>query len=257
MDYKKIYDQFIADRLLKYPSKKRAKGRELHHIVPRGGEFGGSDAADNLVCLTPSDHLFAHLLLAKVYGGYMSSAFHLMLQNPRYRGRTSRLAHAKIREEARDVLGAQNRGKAQHPNLAAAIAAYNATRKLPKDVQESLRQARVEAKNAPKVHASKLPRTPAQLALLERGRRLPMTPARFAGLEIARHLPRTAAQLAAISKTGKQARSEAQYAALAEGRKKGVVAAAIAARKRKQDRLNSAQQQEAHEYIANQGDASC
>lgn len=64
MDYAAIYDRFIADR--------KAKGEpvgysERHHIVPKC--LGGNDGAANLIRLTPEDHYFAHVLLAKIYGG--------------------------------------------------------------------------------------------------------------------------------------------------------------------------------------------
>lgn len=67
MDYSKIYRDFIADRRKTPP----AVGAyfELHHITPRA--FGGEDDVANLIQLTPEDHLFAHLLLAKMHGGVM------------------------------------------------------------------------------------------------------------------------------------------------------------------------------------------
>ena len=38
---------------------------ERHHIIPRS--LGGSDAAENLVALTPEEHYTAHLLLVKIH----------------------------------------------------------------------------------------------------------------------------------------------------------------------------------------------
>jgi hypothetical protein len=67
MDYKKIYLQFIADRLAK--SVAIDGYSEVHHILPKA--FGGTDDPKNLIRLTPEDHIRAHLLLAKVYGGRM------------------------------------------------------------------------------------------------------------------------------------------------------------------------------------------
>jgi hypothetical protein len=46
---------------------------EEHHIIPRC--MGGSDAADNLVKLTPEEHYVAHQLLVKIYPGNRSIAF--------------------------------------------------------------------------------------------------------------------------------------------------------------------------------------
>ena len=68
MNYQRIYDQFIADRRLK-EHEILATGCyvERHHIKQR--HEGGSDSSDNLIFLTPSDHYFAHLLLAYAKGG--------------------------------------------------------------------------------------------------------------------------------------------------------------------------------------------
>jgi hypothetical protein len=84
MNYQKIYQQFIEDRRRKEPSiyrslpfRKRAKlgatitGQyiEHHHIEPRS--LGGSDDPDNIISLTAEDHIWAHLLLAKIHGGVL------------------------------------------------------------------------------------------------------------------------------------------------------------------------------------------
>lgn len=74
MDYKKIYDDFIKDRRLK---ENRIKGYfERHHIIPRA--LGGDNSKPNLIKLTPEDHYFAHLLLAKIHGGGMWKALFLL-----------------------------------------------------------------------------------------------------------------------------------------------------------------------------------
>lgn len=62
MDYKKVYDRFIADRQSK-PAP--FCYTEKHHILPTS--LGGINEKSNLIRLTPSDHLFAHKLLAKIY----------------------------------------------------------------------------------------------------------------------------------------------------------------------------------------------
>lgn len=61
MDYQKIYTAFIADR--KRIENDLQGYTESHHILPRS--LGGSDDPENLIRLTPEDHFFAHLLLAK------------------------------------------------------------------------------------------------------------------------------------------------------------------------------------------------
>ena len=65
MDYHRIYREFIADR--KTRESALIGYSESHHISPRC--VGGTDRPDNLVRLTPEDHFFAHLLLAKIHGG--------------------------------------------------------------------------------------------------------------------------------------------------------------------------------------------
>lgn len=84
MNYQAVYAAFIADRRAKEP---QSGYYEVHHVVPRS--FGGSDAPDNLIRLTPEDHLFAHLLLAKIHGGWMISAVFLM-SGRTWNGRSSR-----------------------------------------------------------------------------------------------------------------------------------------------------------------------
>jgi len=76
LDYQRIYSAFIAHR--KSIEHSLTGYTERHHIIPRS--LGGGDGRDNLVRLTPEDHFFAHLLLAKIYGGKMSAALFCMMQ---------------------------------------------------------------------------------------------------------------------------------------------------------------------------------
>jgi len=65
VNYVRIYDEFIKNRR---DREAAATGyTEKHHIVPRC--MGGGNEAGNIVRLTPEDHYFAHLLLAKAHGG--------------------------------------------------------------------------------------------------------------------------------------------------------------------------------------------
>lgn len=74
MNYKKIYNSFISDRLNK---ESEITGYfERHHITPKS--LGGGDGPDNIIKLTASDHFFAHLLLAKIHGGKMYLALMFM-----------------------------------------------------------------------------------------------------------------------------------------------------------------------------------
>ena len=86
MDYKRIYDEFIIDRLTKQDFEGYS---EKHHIKPRS--LNGSDEADNIVKLTAPDHLFAHALLARIYKGSMLTALYLMNGKDTYICRSKRL----------------------------------------------------------------------------------------------------------------------------------------------------------------------
>lgn len=67
MNYSKIYHDFIVSRREREASI--VGYSEKHHILPRS--LGGGDEKCNLIRLSPEDHFFAHLLLAKIHGGAM------------------------------------------------------------------------------------------------------------------------------------------------------------------------------------------
>lgn len=75
MDYIRIYEAFIKDRRAKEPTL--TGYTERHHILPRS--LGGGDEPENLIALTPEDHFFAHLILAKIHRGKMASALACMM----------------------------------------------------------------------------------------------------------------------------------------------------------------------------------
>jgi hypothetical protein len=79
MNYERIYEQFIDDRRRREGSLTTANRSDWqrHHIKPKS--TGGSDRRENLINLTHADHLFAHVLLAKIYGGALWSTVLLML----------------------------------------------------------------------------------------------------------------------------------------------------------------------------------
>jgi hypothetical protein len=77
MDYARIYRDFITDRsALENGVLQSGEYAEKHHIVPKS--VGGVDAPENILALRPEDHIFAHLLLAKIYGGKMWAPLVLM-----------------------------------------------------------------------------------------------------------------------------------------------------------------------------------
>lgn len=72
MNYKVIYEAFIADR-----SRRKPTGYvERHHILPKS--LGGCDDAENVILLSAGDHYFAHLCLAKIHGRSQWAAVHCM-----------------------------------------------------------------------------------------------------------------------------------------------------------------------------------
>ena len=108
MDYARIYGEFIADRRSKPPPTCYS---ERHHIVPRS--LGGDDNPENLIRLTAEDHIFAHLLLAKAYGGALWFPLTIMLRPARQLGVTSRgkrairIAAIAKREQSKRQSGAR------------------------------------------------------------------------------------------------------------------------------------------------------
>jgi hypothetical protein len=95
MNYLRIYNEFVADRR----HKEIEKPYDRHHIVPKC--LGGTRTAENVIKLCFSDHLFAHLLLARIYGGKLAQAFRIMLNRAEashFRGKFTRQRYSWIRE---------------------------------------------------------------------------------------------------------------------------------------------------------------
>lgn len=73
MNYQKIYNQIIIKRQQNIIN---SGYYEAHHILPKS--LGGTNEKSNLVRLTAREHFICHLLLAKIYGGNMWYAIHMM-----------------------------------------------------------------------------------------------------------------------------------------------------------------------------------
>lgn len=99
MNYQRVYDDFIVSR------REREDELEVfdrHHVVPRC--LGGSNDAENIIRLRPSDHLFAHVLLAKIHGGVLVMSAIRMSGMKRYNGgRASRSRYQHLREQHRKL----------------------------------------------------------------------------------------------------------------------------------------------------------
>ena len=106
MNYERIYKEFIADRRSKEAGL--TGYTEKHHILPRS--LKGSDEPENLIRLTPSDHYFAHLLLAKIHGGTQWSALFLMSKKSptTQRGKVKRALFEIARRNNSEALKANN-----------------------------------------------------------------------------------------------------------------------------------------------------
>jgi len=94
MNYQKIYNSIINnanDRLNEGYTEK-------HHILPKC--LGGDDNSNNLIRLTAREHFICHLLLAKIHGGKLVHAAHMMSNMKRYNSKE----YSWLREEhAKDV----------------------------------------------------------------------------------------------------------------------------------------------------------
>jgi hypothetical protein len=92
MNYKRIYDEFIADRRIK--EHFLTENYEWHHVEPIcrwPKNKPGLNDPENLIRLTYADHLFAHVLLAWAHGGRGSwFAVTQMIGNRQPRGRKTR-----------------------------------------------------------------------------------------------------------------------------------------------------------------------
>jgi len=107
MNYNKIYN-----KLIEVAHNRTIDGySEIHHIIPKC--MGGTDISNNLVQLTAREHFIAHLLLARIYGGKMWHAAHMMSNMKRYSSRI----YKKVREEHAKVSRELQVGKIISPEI--------------------------------------------------------------------------------------------------------------------------------------------
>ncbi len=106
MSYERIYREFIEDR------REREAGLEVfdkHHITPRC--IGGGDEPENIIRLSHGDHLFAHILLARIHGPPLVMPAVRMSGMQKYRGRSSRERYDFLRQLLRREMLGNTRGK--------------------------------------------------------------------------------------------------------------------------------------------------
>lgn len=115
MDYSKIYNDFISDRREReYLLVSSGGYYERHHIIPRS--LGGSDEKSNIICLSASDHLFAHKLLALIHGGSMWHALNMCnIAESSCKGvRLCRRWYDKVRKERASHISKTMSGEGHH-----------------------------------------------------------------------------------------------------------------------------------------------
>ena len=116
MNYEKIYNDLMNDRLNKKPLRLKEKRSgfyfEGHHILPKckGGTGTSTRAKNNpnIVLLTAREHFLAHWLLWRIYGDrQMALAFHKMMSSTKH---TNRITSSRGYAEAREAFRITNIG---------------------------------------------------------------------------------------------------------------------------------------------------
>lgn len=94
--YIKKYIKFIFIRIFREINDGY---KEKHHIVPKS--LGGLDNKDNLIYLTPREHLLAHYILAKAFGGNQWFSVNLMMksENPYQKRKNFTVLNSRLYEE--------------------------------------------------------------------------------------------------------------------------------------------------------------
>ena len=166
MNYKKIYDDFISDRI----QKQNIDGYfETHHVVPKS--YGGLDTKENLIKLTAKDHFFAHILLAKIYKGKMIFALNMMCKTRTQTHKNksiyeifkkqiaeeiSKINKNKIvKQETRDKLSKTQTGRKHTPERIENMRKSQLGKVMPEEVKNKISMA-LKGKKKPKEHGEKI-----------------------------------------------------------------------------------------------------
>jgi hypothetical protein len=116
MNYEKIYDDLMTDRLNQKPLRLKQKRNgfyfEGHHIIPKSkGGTGNSNRPknnNNIVLLTAREHFLAHWLLWRIYRDRSTSlSFHKMLSINKNQ---NRIISSRGYEEAKESFRLTNIG---------------------------------------------------------------------------------------------------------------------------------------------------
>lgn len=111
MNYKKIYNQLIDKRRLETIDK-NSDDYETHHIIPRC--LGGTNDDNNLIRLTTREHVFAHIILTKIYPKNKSLLFaaSMMTYEHHYNSRVA----AQLRLKAAEAKKGKNNPRYGKPS---------------------------------------------------------------------------------------------------------------------------------------------
>lgn len=144
MNYQNIYGKLVE----KARTRIETIGyTEKHHIIPR--TLGGSDELSNIVVFTAREHFIAHLLLAKIYGGGMWHAAHMMSNMKRYTNRKYeklRIEHAKqvsIKQTGKTVSEETRKKISQNKDRSAKISQSLKGRPKSEEHKEAYKQSRI------------------------------------------------------------------------------------------------------------------
>lgn len=131
------YDQFLSNfKIYNSPKEARKKGFEAHHIIPKAIQEDNID--DRCIRLTPFEHILAHYLLAKQYGGDLIRIFSLMVQFNEHKlidiekvTLQELMDWGELREEGRKKIAKNHKGKSP----------YNKGKKYSDDYKHKLSEA--------------------------------------------------------------------------------------------------------------------
>lgn len=140
MDYQRVYEEFLSDRR---QHESAVKSGDRHHILPLC--LGGDNRPENIILLTHADHLFAHVLLAKIHGGWLVTTAVRMAGMERYRGKRNRERYQHLREAHRQNLLGNKHTQGYVPTEATRtkLSAAGRGRKHTPEAIEKTRQAKI------------------------------------------------------------------------------------------------------------------
>ena len=184
MNYSKIYKELVNSRKSRGTYKQDLDFfTEKHHINPKS--LGGSDSKQNLVLLTPREHLVAHKLLVRIYSDsvdmwrallFMSRKFKLSSREfSKAREEVSKMSTGSLNhfygkthsEENRKIMGDARRGKSMSRESIERTRKSNIGAKRSEKARQNMSRA-AQAKNLKPWQTSKIMCNPTSLNIWAR-----------------------------------------------------------------------------------------